>query len=103
MDKIDVIARRILGWKQNSLHKWYNHEEGLFIENFNPYENMEHAMLIVSRLERFGFHYTKQSETEACFSNAYVKECSSGDTLALAITNAAYSLAEVNTISSEWL
>jgi hypothetical protein len=101
MNKIDIIARRILGWKLNSSDKWYDHEKGIFIHDseFQPEQNLDHAMLIVKRLEKFGFTYTTKGNFEVCFNDV----CATGDTLAEAITNAAYLIAEVSTISDEWL
>jgi len=99
MSKIDVIARRILGWKLNSWDKWYDFENNRFIENFQPEQNLDDAMLIVKTLEQFGFTYTTNGTDEVCFDNA----CASGQTLPQAITNAAYLIADNSTIDKEWL
>lgn len=56
-------------------------------------------MLIVERLEKLGFTYTIKGVSEVCFNDV----CSNGDTLAQAITNAAYSIADNSPIANEWL
>ena len=101
MNKIDIIARRILGWKLNSWDKWYDFEKDMIIHDseFQPEQNLDHAMIIVERLKEFGFTYTQNGDTEVCFNQI----CATGDTLAKAITNAAYELAENNPIAAEWL
>lgn len=99
MDKIEVIARRILDWKLNRWDRWFDHEKGVFIDNFQPDKNLEHAMQIVRKLEDLGFTYTKISETEVCFDHTY----GTGDTLAIAITNAAYEIADNRSVPDEWL
>lgn len=101
MDKIDIIARRILGWKLNSWDKWYDFEAGKMIHEseFQPERNLDHAMIIVKRLEKFGFIFIQNGETEVCFNQI----CAKGDTLAQAITNAAYELADNTPIAEEWL
>jgi hypothetical protein len=99
MDKKEVIARRILGWKLNRWDRWYDEEKGNFINDFNPEKNLEHAMLIVERLESFGFTYKTNGETEVCFNEV----CETGNSLAEAITNTAFSLAEINPLAEEWL
>ena len=98
MCKTDSIARRILGWKLNRWDRWYDYEKGVFIHEseFQPEQNLDHAMLIVDKLEQFGFKYSTDGTTEASFND--IKE--TGDTLAQAITNAAYSLIELSSISS---
>ncbi|MEW9053260.1 MAG: hypothetical protein AB2392_19025 [Neobacillus sp.] len=92
MNKTDSIARRILGWKLNRWDRWFDYEKGVFIHesDFQPEENLDHAMLIVERLKEFGFTYTSNGGTEACFNNVRA----TGETLAKAITNAAYTLIE---------
>ncbi|MBU9721490.1 MULTISPECIES: BC1872 family protein [Bacillaceae] len=99
MEKIEIIARRVLGWKLNSYNRWYDSENGVFIENFNPEENIEHANLIVARFERFGFKYTQNEDNEVCFNSF----CAKGETLPKAITNAAYAIAENNPVPEEWI
>lgn len=100
MNKKEVIARRILGWSLNSQDKWFDVEKGIFINNsdFQPEKNIDDAMLIVERLKLFGFTYETKGESEVCFNDV----CATGETLAEAITNAAYSLAEVKPISDAW-
>lgn len=99
MNKIEIIARRILGWKLNRWDKWFDYENGIFIHEFQPEENIDHAMLIVKKLEKLGFIYTKKGVSEVCFNDV----CATGDTLAQAITNAAYSIADNSSIAEEWL
>lgn len=99
MTKIEVIARRILGWKLNTWDKWFDYEKGMLIEEFEPEKNLDHAKLIVERLEKLGFIYTKKGDTEVCFDD----RCAIGDTLAQAITNAAYLIADNSSIDEEWL
>ncbi|MFO1442412.1 hypothetical protein KDN24_04065 [Bacillus sp. Bva_UNVM-123] len=98
MSKTDSIARRILGWKLNRWDRWYDREKGVFIHDseFQPEENLEHAMLIVERLELLGFKYTTDGSFEVAFND--VKE--TGETLAQAITNAAYTIIENNSVTS---
>ncbi|QOY35077.1 BC1872 family protein [Anaerobacillus isosaccharinicus] len=101
MKKIDSIARRIFGWKLNSADKWFDVEKGVFIHDsdFQPDKNLDHAMLIVERLELFGFTYTKKDGSTVCFNDF----CAKGDTLAEAITNAAYLIADNSSAADEWL
>ena len=101
MNKIEIIARRIMGWKLNTSQQWFDVEKGVFIKEseFQPEHNLEHAMLIVERLEKFGITYTKKSDSEVCFNDI----CASGKTLAEAITNAAYEIADISPISDDWL
>ncbi|MGJ7922287.1 BC1872 family protein [Neobacillus sp. LXY-4] len=101
MNKVDIIARRILGWKLNRWDRWYDHEKGIFIHDseFQPQENLDHAMIIVKRLEKFGFTYTIKGDSEVCFNEV----SATGGTLAEAITNAAYEIADNSSIADEWL
>jgi len=99
MNKVEIIARRILGWKLNSWDKWYDFEKGIFIENFQPAENLEHSLLIVERMQQLGFAYIKKGDAMVCFNDV----CAAGETLAEAITNAAYSIAENPSIDDAWL
>ncbi|MFJ5717008.1 hypothetical protein [Neobacillus sp. NPDC093127] len=96
MLKIDSIARRILGWKLNRWDRWYDYEKGVFIHEseFQPEQNLDHAMLIVERLEQLGFTYSIKGFSKVCFNDI----CSTGETLAQAITNAAYSIVELSSI-----
>lgn len=96
MNKTDSIARRILGWALNRWDRWYDVEKGVFIHDseFQPEQNLAHAMLIVDRLEDFGFTYTTNGVSEVYFNNVRA----TGDTLSQAITNAAYSIIENNSI-----
>lgn len=98
MTKIDSIARRILGWKLNRWDRWYDHENKMFIHTseFQPEQNLDHAMLIVDKLQEFGFKYSTNGASEASFNG--VKE--TGETLAQAITNAAYSIIENNSTTN---
>lgn len=94
MNKTDSIARRILGWKLNRWDRWFDYEKNIFIHesDFQPEQNLGHAMLIVERLEKFGYKFEKYGESEVSFNHIAAK----GDTLAQAITNAAYSIIEHN-------
>lgn len=92
MYKVDAIARRILGWKLNRWDRWFDFERGVFIHEheFQPEHNLDHAMLIVERLKEYGFTYTNKGASEVCFNDV----TGTGETLAQAITNAAYSIIE---------
>jgi hypothetical protein len=90
MIKTDSIARKILGWKLNRWDRWFDYEKGIFIHDseFQPEKNIDHAMLIVEKLEKFGYKYTTNGVSEVAFND--VRE--TGETLAQAITNAAYTI-----------
>jgi len=94
MNKTDAIARKIFGWKLNSWDKWYDYELGIFIHEseFKPEENLHHALQIVDRLEQLGFNYSTDGKSEVRFNDVRA----TGDTLAQAITNAAYAIIEKN-------
>lgn len=94
MSKTDSIARKILGWKLNRWDRWYDYEKGVFIPDseFQPEENLGHAMLIVERMEKFGYKFTRNGDFEAGFNDVLAR----GENLAQAIVNAAYSLIERN-------
>lgn len=98
MNKTEGIARRILGWKLNRWDRWYDYEAGKFIydTDFQPEKNLEHAMLIVEKLEDFGFSYSPKGNSEVCFNNVMGK----GETLPQAITDAAYSIIEMNSMTN---
>ncbi|MDQ0154785.1 BC1872 family protein [Robertmurraya andreesenii] len=98
MNKTDAIARRILGWALNRWDRWYDSERNVFIHDsdFQPEKNLDHAMIIVERLEQLGFTFKKNGNSEVYFNDVKAK----GETLAQAITNAAYSLVEVHSTSS---
>ncbi|MED1468448.1 BC1872 family protein [Bacillus salipaludis] len=98
MNKADSIARRILGWKLNRWDRWYDYENRTFIHDsdFQPEHNLDHAMRIVERLEQFGYTFTTNDNSEACFNEVR----GTGVTLAQAITNAAYALIENNSVVS---
>lgn len=101
MDKIEVIARRIMGWKLNRWDRWFDYEKNVFIDHseFQPKENLEHAMLIVKRLEEFGYTYSTSGKYVVCFNHV----CANGETLAEAITNAAFEIADNSSVAAEWL
>jgi len=101
MNQVEIIARRILGWKLNRWDRWFDFEKGTFIPvaDFQPEQNLDHAMLIVEKLKDFGFTYTTNGVTEVCFNNI----CETGDTLAQAITNAAFTIADNSSIAEGWL
>lgn len=95
MNRTETIARKVLGWKLNRWDRWYDYEKATFVptSNFQPEECLDHAMLIVERLEKFGFKFTRKGEAEVCF-NDFSGE---GETLAEAITNAAHAIVDNNT------
>lgn len=97
MNKTDSIARRILGWALNRWDRWYDYEKGVFIydSEFQPEHNLSHAMLIVQKLEQYGFTFKTNGESEVSFND--VK--GTGETLSQAITNAAYSLIERHSVT----
>lgn len=101
MDKVEIIARRIMGWKLNRWDRWYDPEQEVFIpvSDFQPEQNLDHAMLIVNKMEQYGYTYSSNGGAAACFNDS----CETGETLADAITNAAYSIAEVSSVPDEWL
>lgn len=96
MNKTESIARRILGWKLNRWDRWYDYENGQFIHtsNFQPEKNIDHAMMIVDRLEKYGYRFQTNGNCEACFNDVRAK----GENLAEAITNAAYAIIERNSV-----
>jgi hypothetical protein len=98
MNKTDSIARRILGWALNRWDRWYDCEKGIFIQDseFQPEHNLGHAMLIVQKLEQYGFTFHTNGESEVSFNE--VK--GTGETLSQAITNAAYSLIEKHSVTN---
>jgi len=105
MNKTESIARRILGWKLYSTGKWYDHENEVFIDEkeFQPNDNLDHAMLIVKRLEHYGYQYIIKGDSEVCFNNQFHHLCGTGNTLAEAITNAAHLIADQSSPADEWL
>jgi hypothetical protein len=101
MNKVEVIARRILGWKLNRWDCWYDFENNKFIydSEFQPEYNLEHAMLIVKQLEMLGYTFKVDGHTGVYFNDQYA----TGETLAQAITNAAYLIADNSSIPDGWL
>lgn len=101
MNKVEIIARRILGWKLNRWDRWYDFESNKFIydSEFKPEHNLEHAMLIVNRLEELGFTYKTDGKTGVYFNDLYA----TGDTLAQSITNAAFLIADNSSIPEGWI
>jgi hypothetical protein len=97
MNKTDSIARKILGWSLNRWDRWYDPQQGKFIHDseFQPEHNLDHAMLIVEKLEKFGFTFNTDGVSEVSFNNI----SATGETLPQAITNAAYSIIEQNSIT----
>lgn len=97
MNKTDAIARRIFGWALNRWDRWYDSENEIFIHDsdFQPENNIDHAMMIVKKLEQAGFSFKQNGELEVFFNDIKA----SGETLAQAITNAAYSLIEHHSTS----
>jgi len=92
MNKTDAIARRILGWKLNRWDRWYDYEKGVFINDsdFQPEQNLDHAMMVAEKLENLGYKFSAAGESEVWFNDVRA----TGETLAQAITNAAYSIIE---------
>ncbi|NHM32863.1 BC1872 family protein [Neobacillus terrae] len=101
MNKAEIIARRIFGWKLNRWDRWYDFENNIFIpvSKFQPEQNIDHAMLIVKKLEEDGFTYKTNGDSEVCFNEV----CAVGSTLAEAITNAACDMVDNGSIADEWL
>ena len=101
MNKTETIARRIFGWSLNRWDRWFDYENARFIDqaDFQPEHNLDHAMLVVEKLQEFGITYTKKGENEACFNDF----CANGNTLAEAITNAAFLIADGSGIDDGWL
>lgn len=99
MNKTEVIARRILDWKLNRWDRWFDHEKGVFIENFQPEQKLDHAMMVVAKMEELGFPYIVKSECEVCFGHV----CAKGKSLSEAITNAAFEIADNSSTADEWL
>lgn len=97
MNKTESIARRILGWKMNRWDRWFDYEKGVFIDtsDFQPEKNLDHAMLIVEKLKEVGYNYRTNGVSEVHFND--IRD--TGETLAQAITNAAYSIIERNTVT----
>lgn len=94
MNKTDSIARRILGWKLNRWDRWFDYEKGVFIYDFHPEQKLSHAMMIVERLEELGFEFKSAGDSEVWFNDVRA----TGETLAEAITNAAYTIIENTSI-----
>jgi hypothetical protein len=102
MNKTDSIARRILGWKLNRWDRWYDYEKGVFIQDsdFQPELNLGHAMLIVEKMENLGYKFKAAGDSEVWFNDVRAN----GETLAQAITNAAYSIIEnISVVNSSTL
>ncbi len=102
MNKTEAAARKIMGWTLNRWDRWYDPERGVFIpvSEFRPEENLDDAMLLVERLETFGFTYTAKEDGMVCFNGF----CDGGETLAQAITNAASLIAsEGASLADEWI
>ncbi|OCA85747.1 hypothetical protein A8F94_12805 [Bacillus sp. FJAT-27225] len=101
MDKTETIARRILGWKLNRWDRWFDFERRIFIPvtDFQPEKNLDHAMLIVKKLEQIGFAFSKNGTNEVSFNHFR----GSGTTLSEAITDAAYSIADNSSIPDGWI
>ena len=79
------------------MDRWYDVEKGVFIHDseFQPEQNLAHAMLIVERLRGVWVYiYHKWGIKVVFFNNVRA----TGDTLSQAITNAAYSIIENNSI-----
>ena len=90
MNKKDLIAREILGWKSRSKNSWYDVEKEVFVHEsyFKPEKYIDQAMLIVNKLDMWGVTYSINGVSEVQFDDV----TGTGNTLAEAITNAAYLL-----------
>ena len=90
MNKKDLIAREILGWKVRSKNSWYDVEKEVFVHEsyFKPEKYIDQAMLIVKKLDLWGVTYSINGVAEVQFDDV----TGTGNTLAEAITNAAYLL-----------
>ncbi|WP_066173691.1 BC1872 family protein [Bacillus marinisedimentorum] len=97
MTKTESIARRILGWKLNRWDRWFDYEQGEFIytADFQPEKNLDHAMLVVEKLKEVGYRFSTNGVSEVSFND--VRD--NGETLAQAITNAAYTLIQRSTVA----
>ncbi|RSK27544.1 hypothetical protein EJF36_12015 [Bacillus sp. HMF5848] len=104
MNKTEAIARRILGWKLNRWDRWFDYEKGVFISvtDFQPEQNIDHAMLVVDRLQKKGITY-EAKETPEFFEVRFNNVTDTGKTLAEAITNTAYLIANSSSDADEWL
>lgn len=100
MNKKDIIAREILGWKSRGKNSWYNVDKDEFVHEsyFKPEKYLEHAMLIVNQLARFGITYRTNGDSEAQFDHV----TGTGTSLPEAITNAAYSFIKNYYSTSEY-
>lgn len=101
MDKTEIIARRIMGWKLNRWDRWYDPEASIFIPvaEFQPAINLDNAMAVVGRLKKAGYAYNATEENEVSFNGISAK----GATLAGAITEAAFSIADNSSVDDGWL
>ena len=92
MNKKDIIAREILGWKSCGKNSWYNVDKDEFVHEsyFMPEKYLEHAMLIVNQLSMFGITYRTNGDSVAQFDDII----GNGSDLPEAIMNAAYSFIE---------
>ncbi|WP_071392935.1 BC1872 family protein [Bacillus tuaregi] len=90
MNKKDTIVREILGWKPYGKNSWYDVEKDSFVHEsyYKPEKFIEHAMVIVKKLEMFGVSYRTNGASEVYFDDV----SGMGATLPEAITNAAYNL-----------
>lgn len=90
MNKKDMIAREILGWKSRGKNSWYNVDKDEFVHEsyFQPEKYLDQALLIVKKLSMFGVSFRTNGESEAQFDDVI----GTGNSLPEAITNAAYSL-----------
>ncbi|WP_316568229.1 BC1872 family protein [Neobacillus sp. YIM B06451] len=100
MDKTEIIARRIMGWKLNRWDRWYDPENKVFIPvaDFQPSNNLDNAMSIIKRLEQAGYTYEATKKNEVSFNGFRA----TGDTLAEAITEAAFAIADNSSVDDGW-
>ncbi|WP_409275208.1 BC1872 family protein [Neobacillus sp. SCS-31] len=100
MDKTEIIARRIMGWKLNRWDRWYDPENRVFIPaaDFQPSINLDNAMTIVKRLKMAGYTYEATEKNEVSFNGVRA----TGATLAEAITEAAFTIADNSSVDDGW-
>ena len=88
MNKKDIIAREILGWKSRGKNSWYNVDRDQFVHDILTLcpRYLEHAMLIES-ISYVWSYISTNGDSEARFDDII----GIGSNLPEAITNAAYS------------
>lgn len=103
MNQVETIARRILGWKLNRYDRWFDWEKEQFITGFDPENNIEHANLVVTKLNEYGFTYKHEQKENGEWIVCFNDKCETGPSLEKAITAAAYLIADGSSVPDEWL